>query len=201
MKKLLLSILYSIAILHAATLEHMTLNDNDFSMVTEDYDIYDSKGTVMKFYFEARNNDLLHRFSFTLHDETGTCSAKSIEDGAYEIEGNTITLYSFFDRRGRIYDVPYGARIIRYEVQKDGSLKRTESRLYIETSRKGFDKESAIQFLWKPAVTEEEKKKFKEYIKSVERQYKGTFVFGDEAKELIEEVKRALDRKMSKRWK
>jgi len=182
-------------------LEHITLNENDFSIVTEAYDIYDSKGKVVKLYFEARNNDLLHRLSFTLHDETGSCSGKSVEDGAYEIDGNTITFYSFFDRRGRVYDVPYGARIMRYEVQKDGMLKKTESRLYIETSRKSFDKESAIQFLWKPAETEEEKKAFEGYIESVERQYKGTFVFVDEANALMDEVQKALERKMSKRWK
>jgi len=181
-------------------LEHITLNENDFSIVTEAYDIYDSKGKVLKLYFEVRNNDLLHRLSFTLHDETGTCSGKSVEDGAYEIDGNTITFYSFFDRRGRVYDVPYGARIMRYEVQKNGTLKKTESRLYIETSRKSFDKESAIQFLWEPAETEEEKKAFKGYIESVERQYKGTFVFGDEANVLMDEVEKALERKMSKRW-
>jgi hypothetical protein len=184
-----------------ATLEHITLNDNDFSIVTEDYDIYDSKGTVMKFYYEARNNDLLHRFNLTLHDQTGTCSAKSIEEGYYEIEGNIITLYTFWDRQGRIYDVPYGARIMRYEVQRDGTLKLLSSRLYIETAKKSFDKESAMRFLWESPKSESDKKAFADYIRNVERQYKGKFVFGDEAKALIRSVQQALDLKMAKRWK
>lgn len=183
------------------SVEHIEIGGYDFSLITETYDIYDSKGKVLKLYYEARNNDLLHRLSFTLHDETGSCSAKSIEEGAYEIEGNTITLYTFFDRRGRIYDVPYGARITKYKVQKGGVLKMVDSRLYIETAKKEFDRESAMRFLWETPKTDEQKAAFAAYVAEVERIYKGRFLFNEDARTLLEEVKHALDRKMAKRWR
>ena len=182
------------------SVKHVTINENDFSIITENYDIYDSKGTIMKWYYEARDNNLLHRLSFTLKDSTGGCSAKSIENGHYEIKGNTITLYTFWKRQGRVYDVPYGARIMQYEVTKSGKLKLLSSRLYVETTKKSFDKESGIRFLWETPKTQKDQKDFEAYIHSAQQQYKGTFVLGDEAKALMEEVQSALDRKMEKRW-
>ena len=95
----------------AAELEHVTLGNQDFSIVTESYEIYDSKGEVMKFYKEERNNDLTFVLSLILKDKTGTCADKSMQEGAYEINGTTITLYSFWDRKGKAYDSPYGGRI------------------------------------------------------------------------------------------
>jgi len=198
MKKPFLVLLLLGGMLHAdATLEHMTLRGTDFTSITEDYDVYDSKGRVLKFYRDEQNYDLKHLFNLTLNDKTGTCSARSVEEGSMEINGNIITLYTFWDRQGRIYDVPYGARIKRYEVQKDGTL----GKLYIETAKKSFDPESGMRFLWETPKTDEDKAAFNDYIKNAERQYKGVFVFGEDAKALIKEVKAALDRKMAKRWK
>ncbi len=184
-----------------ATLKHMTLQGTDFTSITEDYDVYDSKGRVLKFYRDEQNYDLKHLFNLTLNDKTGTCSARSVEEGSMEINGNTITLFTFWDRQGRIYDVPYGARIKRYEVQKNGTLKLLSSKLYIETAKKSFDRESGMRFLWETPKTDEDKAAFNAYIKDAERQYKGQFVFGKDAKALIKEVKAALDRKMAKRWR
>ena len=201
MKVLLLLLFALYPLFGDGTVKHITINDSDFSIITESYDIYDSKGTVMKCYYEARNNDLLHRFNLTLHDQTGSCSAKSIEEGYYEIKGNTITLYTLWDRQGRVYDVPYGARIMQYDVTRDGTLKLLSSRIYVETTKKSFDKESAIRFLWETPKTKEDQKAFESYIRSAEQQFKGRFVLGDEAKALIKEVKEALNKKMAKRWK
>jgi len=202
MKKPFLVLLLLGGMLHAdATLEHMTLRGTDFTSITEDYDVYDSKGRVLKFYRDEQNYDLKHLFNLTLNDKTGTCSARSVEEGSMEINGNIITLYTFWDRQGRIYDVPYGARIKRYEVQKDGTLKLLSGKLYIETAKKSFDPESGMRFLWETPKTDEDKAAFNDYIKNAERQYKGVFVFGEDAKALIKEVKAALDRKMAKRWK
>jgi len=68
-------------------------------------------------------------------------------------------------------------------------------------SKKSFDPESGMRFLWETPKTDEDKAAFNDYIKNAERQYKGVFVFGEDAKALIKEVKAALDRKMAKRWK
>lgn len=201
MKAFLILFLFITQLFSEAKLEHVTINNHDFTIVTEDYDIYDSKGTVLKFYREERNNDLKHLFSLTLYDKTGSCSAKSIENGHYEINGTTITLYSFWDRRGRIYDVPYGARIMKYDVQPSGTLKLISSEIYIETAEKSFDKESGMRFLWQTPETEKERMAFSRYIQNTERQFKGTFLVGEEAEQLMKKVKSALERKMSKRWK
>ncbi len=202
MKKPLFTLLMlATSLLAEATLKHITIRGTDFTYITEDYDVYDSKGRVLKFYRDERNYDLKHLFNLTLNDKTGSCSARSVEEGFMEINGSTITLYTFWDRQGRIYDVPYGARIMRYEVQKDGTLKLLSSKLYIETAKKSFDKESGMRFLWETLKTDKDKAAFKEYIENAQRQYKGEFVFGEDAKALIKEVKAALDRKMAKRWK
>jgi len=182
-------------------IEHITLHDHDFAIVTESYDIYDSKGTVMKFYREERNNDLTFLFSHTLHDATGSCADKSLEDGTYEINGSSITLYTFWDRRGRAYDSPYGARIRTYTVDKSGNVKMRSGRLYVETSKKSADRDSAVKYLFDPPQTEKEKEAFAQYITSAERQYKGTFLLGDDAKQLMDEVKKALRRKSRETWR
>lgn len=82
-----------------ASLEHITIRDYDFSIVTEKYDIYDSKGEVMKLYREERNNDLRFVFSFILKDATGTCSDKSMQQGSYTVNGNMIVLYTLWSEK------------------------------------------------------------------------------------------------------
>ncbi len=202
MQKTLLLLTLTLSLLFSkATIEHFTVGYNDFTIITEDYEVYDSKGRVMKLYRDEQNYDLTNLFNFTLHDKTGTCGARSLEDGYFERNGNKITLYTMWDRQGHAYDVPYGVRITRYQIEKSGNLKLLSSKLYIETARKSFDRESGMRFLWQTPKTAEEKAQFKAYIDSVERQYKGTFVFGDEAKALIKEVKAALNRKIKSVWK
>lgn len=194
-------IFFTINVLYAtAELEHVTLGNQDFSIVTESYEIYDSKGEVMKFYKEERNNDLTFVLSLILKDKTGTCADKSMQEGAYEINGTTITLYSFWDRKGKAYDSPYGARIQQYEMLPDHTVVLRSSKVYIETARKSYDKESGMQYLFTPPKTALEKEALQTYVKSVEKQFKGVFVFGEEAKMLLDEVHEAFRRKMKSAW-
>ena len=147
--KAFLFIALSIGTLFAsAKLEHVTIGNQDFSVVTESYDIYDSKGEVMKFYKEERNNDLTFVLSLILKDSTGSCSDKSMQTGSHEINGTGITLYSFWDRKGKAYDSPYGARIQRYEMLPDHTVVLKSSKVYIETARRNYDKESGMQYLF-----------------------------------------------------
>jgi len=184
----------------AAELEHVTLGNQDFSIVTESYEIYDSKGEVMKFYKEERNNDLTFVLSLILKDKTGTCADKSMQEGAYEINGTTITLYSFWDRKGKAYDSPYGGRIQQYEMLPDHTVVLRSSKVYIETARKSYDKESGMKYLFTPPKTALEKEALDDYIKSVEKEFKGVFVFGKEAKMLLDEVHAAFRRQMKAQW-
>ena len=197
---IVLSILSSI-LFSSANLEHVTIGNQDFSIVTESYKIYDSKGKVMKFYKEERNNDLAFIFSLILDDSSGTCADKSTQAGSYEINGTNIILYSFWDRKGKAYDSPYGARIQHYEMLPNHTVVLKSSKLYIETARRNYDESSGMKYLFTPPQSKSEKEAFEAYINSVQREYKGTFVFNDEAKQLIEEVQKALDRKMKSRWK
>ncbi len=199
--KIFTLIFLTVSILFAtAQLEHVTLGNQDFSIVTESYEIYDSKGEVMKFYKEERNNDLTFVLSLILEDKTGTCADKSMQEGAYEINGTTIILYSFWDRKGKMYDSPYGARIQYYEMLPNHSVVLKSSKVYIETARKSYDKESGMKYLFTPPKTKAHKEALQTYIKSVEKEYKGVFVFGEEAKMLLEEVHEAFRRKMKATW-
>jgi len=58
-----------------------------------------------------------------------------------------------------------------------------------------------VYYLFTPVKTDEEKEQFKAYIESVEKKYKGDFVFGEECKELMTEVKEALQKKAKASWK
>ena len=185
----------------SANLEHITIGNQDFSIVTETYKIYDSKGEVAKFYKEERNNDLTFIFSLILEDATGTCADKSMQSGSYEINGTNITLYSFWDRKGKVYDSPYGARIQQYEMLPNHTVVLKSSKVYIEAARKSYDLESGMKYLFTPPKTVNEKEALQTYIRSVEKEYKGLFVYGDEAKSLLKEVQKALIRKMRSRWK
>ncbi len=190
-----------LTLLQAAELKHISMGNFEYSLITDSYDAYDSKGEVMKLYAEENNNDLTFILSLTLHDKTGTCSDKSLEDGSYEINGTTLTLYSAWDRLGRAYDAPVGARIQVYELQPNATFKRISSRLYIETHRKKQDQNSGMQYLFSPPKNKKEQKAFEAYIEEVETRFKGTFVFGEEAKQLRLEVQEALRRKMHSAWR
>jgi len=200
--KLFLLMLFTVSILFGtAELKHITIKNQDFSIVTEAYDIYDSKGEVMKLYKEERSNDLSFVLSLIIKDRIGTCSDQSMQDGSYEINGTNITLYSFWDRKGKSYDSPYGARIQRYEMLPNHTVVLKSSKVYIETARKNYDSESGMKYLFTPHNTNSEIEALQAYVKSVEREYKGVFVYDNEAKKLIEEVHEAFRRKMKSKWK
>jgi len=200
MKTFLLLFLLMTQVLISAELTHVNIGNQDFSITTESYKVYDAKGTVMRMYSEERNNDLLFILNLTLRDSTGACSAKSIEEGSYEINATHITLYSSWVRRGKAYDAPTGARIQVFEVQPDHSVKRISSKLYIETDRENYNEASGMQYLFRKPTSKKEQAKLDLYISGVERKYKGTFVFGKEAQVLRREVEKALTKKLKSRW-
>ena len=200
MKVLLFLCILSSTLFSSAKLEHVTIGNQDFSIVTESYDIYDSKGEVMKFYKEERNNNLTFVLSLIMKDDTGSCSDKSMQRGSYEINGTNIILYSFWDRKGKAYESPYGGRIQRYEMLPNHSVVLKSSKVYIETARRNYDKESGMQYLFTPPETENQGEALQDYIRSVEKEYKGDFVFNDEGKELLEEVHEAFRRRMKAKW-
>ena len=187
--------------LFASDLTQITIGKQNFSIVTETYDIYNSKGEVMKLYKEDSNGKLTYILGLTLKENTGTCSIVKIQQGAYEINGTDIMLYSLWDKRGRIDDAPYGARITHYKMLEDHAVVKKSSYIYIESSSKGYNEDSGMKYLFTPPQTDHEKEELQAYIEEVEQKYEGTFVFDSEARDLITEVKEALQRKMNRRWK
>ena len=177
----------------------VVINHHTFMVVTESYDIYDSKGTFVKFYDANHSDKAL--FRLTLGDATGNCSERSFEDGSYEIEGDTITLYTSWHRRGKAYLSPYGAKIQKLKVLSDGSLKLLSSQIYVEESKRNYDNESGMQYLFHAPKTQKEREMLAAYVKEVELKYKATFLFGKEAKALKNEVKKAMKRKLKRAWK
>jgi len=200
MKKIVLLLLLSTYVLFSTEIQHINIGNQDFMLTVEEYDVYDSKGEVLRVYKEKRNNDLVFMFSLILKDRTGACSAKSVEDGYYEVNDTSITLYSHWDRRGKAYDAPYGARIQVYTIDENFNLTKTSSKLYVETERQNYNETSGMQYLFKKPQNEEDKKALKAYVSSVERNYKGSFIFGEEAKKLMADVEDAMGRKMKRIW-
>jgi hypothetical protein len=183
-----------------SSVEDLIIGKFDFVIIKKSYDIYDSKGEVMQLYREERNKNLVFALRLTLKDVTGDCSSKGIEEGAYVIDKSSITLYSLWHRRGKAYLEPYGARIQRYEIQSDGSLKQASSRLYIESARKKHAIDEGMKYLFTLAKNDEEQKKLNSYIREIERIYKAKFVYGEEKDRLIKEVKEALRKKKKRVW-
>lgn len=200
MKTICIILFISVQMVVGATLKHITIGNQDFSIITENYDLYDSKGEVLRLYREEQNNNLTFILTLILKDRTGACADKSIEDGYYEINGTTLTLYSYWNRRGKAYNAPYGARIQVYRLKDNYDLVRISSKLYIETQRVNYNEDSGIKYLFKTPQTKEEKASLHTYIKAVEHNYKGTFVYGNEAKKLVKEVEDAMMRKMKATW-
>jgi len=201
MKQFTLLFLLSFQILLAEQIEHITIGNQDFMFTKETYDIYDSNGEVLRVYKEERNNDLMFMFSLILKDRTGPCSDKSLEDGYYEINGTSVILYSAWNRRGKAYDAPYGARIQVYRLNKNYDLERVSSKIYIETQRQNYDRSSGMQYLFTAPKNTEEKEKLSQYIRKVERDFKGHFLYHEEAEKLLKEVEDAMRKKMKAAWK
>lgn len=200
MKLFLLILITGSTLFGKSGLEHASIKYQDFNIVIESYDIYSSKGEVMKLYRGDKNNDFSFVLSLILKDRTGTCSDQRRQDGSYEINGTKITLYSFWTRKGEAYRSPYGVRIQRYKILPDHTVKRIDSKVYIETDRRNYDEESGMKYLFTSPKNTKEKEALQDYVKYVEQKYKGSFVYGEEAKKLIREVKEALARKNKNRW-
>jgi len=201
MRPFLFIIVLITQIFASSSVKELTIGKFNFLMIRKSYDIYDSKGKVMMLYREENNRDLTFVLRLILKDATGGCTSKGIQDGFYEIDERGITLYSMWDRRGKAYIEPYGARIQRYEIQSDASLKLVSSRVYIEMTRKKHDEDSGMKYLFEEPKNKSARLKLNTYVKEVERLYNGKFVFDKEAKKLLDEVKDALRRKVQVVWK
>ncbi len=187
--------------LFASTIEHFQIKGHDFTCISEGYRLYDSKGTSMVLYHDEKDGDLHHLMTFVLHDQTGGCAYKSIEDGYFEHEGDQLIFYTAWHRSGSAIDAPVGARIMRYAVDDQGRLKRLKSQIYIEAHKQSKQDESAMRYLFTTPQTRKEKAALARYVKRMQESFDGEFVFGHEAQVLQEKVAEALRPKKKSVWK
>jgi len=176
------------------------IGSTHFKAVKETYREYGDKGTELKIYPKNGDRDKLPILAFTLQYISGSCADKSIEEGAYEINGSKIMFYSRWERSGRAYDAPIGDRIQVYRVDDNGTIVYESGKLYIERYAKRYDSESGMQYLFNAPKNRQEQEALREYKKRVERIFKGKFVEGKAAKALHDEVEEALMRKHREIW-
>jgi len=198
MKAILILLLSISSIFAFSGIKHLKIQGEDFTIIKESYKIYDDKAWIMKLYYDEENNDLRFLLSLVLSETTGSCSKKAIQKATYKINNTKLTIYHYYTRKGKANDVPYGAKIEVYNIQKGGKLTKISSKVYIESSTKDYEENSGMKYLFQSPKSPKEKALFKEYIKDIEEKYQSTFVYKEEAKALIKEVKEALKKNI---WK
>ena len=182
------------------TIEHFQIKGHGFTQLSEAYRLYDSKGTSMVLYHDEKNGDLRYLLTFVLHDKTGGCAYKSMEDGHLEREGDQLIFFTRWTRSGSAVDAPVGARIMRYTVEDNGTLKLLESKIYIEAHKRKKEDRSGMRYLFNMPQTSEEKEALESYVAQMQESFDGQFVFGEEAKRLKEQVAVALVPKKKSVW-
>ncbi len=164
------------------------------------FDLYGDKGEDVEFIIGGK--PLLIQ---TLDYKNGKCRAESYQKGNYEIEGDKLRIFLYWDYlRGKgVYDAPYGAQIITYRIDKECTkLTKVSSKVYIESharDAKAYD--DGMKFLFQKPKTKEEQESLQDYISKVEHEYKGDFVTGEAAKEIIDEVQKSFFTKAQNRWR
>jgi hypothetical protein len=196
----------SVTELFSESWSSLKINQQEFMLYEEEYDEYDSEGKTITFYKKdkekkEKNEKKSSLFSFVLNDATGGCNDKSIEKGVYDVNGTTLTFYTLWKRQGSVDDAPFGGRVKRYEVLKNGEVNLTSSLLYVETHTEDSDEGSGMLFLNTKPKSKEDKELLAEYVASVENYYRGKFVFGEESDMLIKKVRKAIRRHRKDAWK
>lgn len=133
-------------------------------------------------------NNGLKVLSHTISLIEGDCNSESVQLGSYEIQNNTLILYSYWTRTGDAPASPYGFRKQLYSVNEKGQLLLVKGIIYIEMTRKGWHENKGMDFLFKKPATKEQRQQLRDYIAKVETAYQSTFVKGANKDALIKEV-------------
>ncbi len=201
MRTLLFFLIFGLTQLLSAEVEYLNITNQELIVIKDNYNLYKTKGRVVKFYHEESNKDLKFLKSFILDESSGGCSARAYQRGVYDINGSNITFYTKWSRSGKAYDLPQGVMIESYALKENGSLQKLSNQLYIESSQKGHDNDSGMKFLFNPPKNPTEEKHLAQYIRNVEAKYDGDFLQGEQAKQLQEQVEKALNQAVKKMWR
>ncbi|RLA68351.1 MAG: hypothetical protein DRQ78_00930 [Epsilonproteobacteria bacterium] len=172
-----------------------------FTLIEESYNEYGQKGVTMALYTKGTNVGMLRKLNFSIRNESGPCSDKNVEEGHYVINKDSITLYSHWKRSRSSDNTPIGDRIQVYKLNKHASFYLSDSKIYIEKSRRNKDTDEGMKYLYTEVKTKYEKVLLDSYVSNIEETFKAKFVLGDEARVLAKEVKKALMQKEKQRWK
>jgi len=200
MKLLFSFLLLSISLFALDVKKEVQIGSHTFILKQEAYNEYGDKGITLKVYDKASKQKGVPLLSFVMENKSGGCADKSVEHGAYKIVGNILTFYSHWERYGRVYDAPIGDRVQVYTLDDKGTLEYTNSKVYIETSKRGKEMDEGMQYLYTEIKTDVQREALAKYIISVERIFEAKFVKGAEAKVLADEVSNALNEKQKQRW-
>ncbi|PIE46752.1 MAG: hypothetical protein CSA42_07000 [Gammaproteobacteria bacterium] len=183
-----------------------SINHNNFSLETHQMNDYESDrisdGLEVVDLYRGKRKLLSH----ILFKEEGDCSSVTIQLGDYFVENNNIIFYSYWASADRMpSNLKFGFQKQVYSVADNGIVRLESSKIYIEdvveTANPDFVighgwTHRGIAYLNKQPTTDEEKMWLADYIKSVEKQYKAKFVFGEERKALEKEVREKLKEKI-----
>ena len=138
MIKYILPLLLLQSLTMADKIDSLSINNQTFYTITERYDLYGSKGEVMRLYTKENNADMTYLVGLTLDDVTGACSDTKRQKGAYESNSTHLTFYSFWDSSPSIEDAPYGVRVQSYRVLDKHTLVLESSKIYIESEKRNL---------------------------------------------------------------
>jgi len=139
-------------------------------------------------------------------------NSEGCEVGGYLVTDSTLTLYSYWVWAGDAPVSPYGARVQVFAPSPEGDLFLKDSRLYIENIHSDYisyyissltkDQEDTIGirgqiFLHQKAKNQAERDLFRAYIRKVQKQYNGRFVYGKASDALLLEVRRFLKKEIA----
>ncbi len=188
LRYLLLTLLCVSTLAGEDAIRRLQKGDYTYVLLTEPYDLYDSRGKSVKFYREEPDENLTYLLTFVLEDRTGGCLGKRIQRGVFRFEDENLTLYTLYERSGSIKEAPEGAMITRYRIGKNGALQFVSRRFYIESHRRSKHDRSGMRYLFKAPQNAEEKALLKAYVQKQERIFEGEFVMGAAALKLRKKV-------------
>ncbi len=170
----------------------VVINDKKYKLLKEQYNEYGERGLLLNFYTLDEHKLAL---SFLLSQQFGGCGKRDYEESTYEIEGSNVTVYT----KWRGYDID-GYRKMVYEFDKNlTKAKQISCKLYID-ARSLDDKNSGVEYLHTKPKDKKQKELLDEYIKSIEKIYKGEFVLAKRYEQLSHEVEKALKKSLVDRW-
>jgi len=199
--RILLYIILLFTSLYAFKVEkEVQIAKHTFTLVKESYNEYGDKGVTMALYTKDANKSISEKFSFILRNESGSCSDKSVEEGIYKIDKDSIVTYTHWKRSQNLPNSPIGDRMQIYKMDENNSFYLYDSKVYVERTTRGEDADEGMKYLYVEPKTEDEKRLLSEYINAVENIFKAKFVTEDEARALSKEVHEALMHKEKQRW-